>query len=249
MLLLGSTLYANAAVTIPMPAGAVTVNQTPNQSGQTNELAQECIECNELAFNCDEEDDHFNDFIDCQCDDSENWADFCPSAVGQSGSVDSAIRTVASGATIIPATLVVTSVDSVTVAHKDTEGTAFQDAECHETFHVAGALRTNTFECAQAQVTQDEAWTQDGRKDTEFHEEHDLCTPLSCDCKHIKGKDFGEFCDCECGDDCVDEDEIADPIEDIEKRINSQIDKAISDILSDVVERCISSSLKNCISL
>ena len=151
MLLLGSTLYANAAVTIPLPAGAVTVNQTPNQSGQTSDLAEYTIDCNELAFGNDEEhQDHYDDFIDCQCDDSEDWADFCPSKVGQSGSVDSAVRTVASGATIIPATLVVTSVDSVTVAHKDTDGTAFQDAEAHETFHVAGALRTNTFECAQA---------------------------------------------------------------------------------------------------
>jgi len=68
-------------------------------------LAQECIDCNEETFiNCEAVEDNNDIWDNCGgCED--DWGNFCPSKVGESGHVESAVRTVASGAVIIPAIL------------------------------------------------------------------------------------------------------------------------------------------------
>jgi len=68
---------------------------------------------------------------------------------------------------------------------------------------------------------------------------------VDCECNGISGKDllgFDESCGCE-------KDHIVDPDADIERRITAQVEKSISDILSEIVNRCVSSSLHDCIQI
>lgn len=79
-----------------------------------------------------------------------------------------------------------------------------------------------------------------------------------CECKPISSGNRGKVdtsADCDCVS-CLDADKekskrnhIDNADSDIEGKVSNQVEKAISDILSDVVNRCISNSLKSCISI
>lgn len=129
-------------------------------------------------------------------------------------------------------------------------GSKSQHADLVSDFHLLGNLNTNICTVSGGQECAINNWGSDGTGAETYDSSEETHCPCSCDCKTLHpGADeelFG-LCGCNGEYDDWDEEEIIDPEEDIERRINKAIEKTIGELLSDVINRCISSSLEDCI--
>jgi hypothetical protein len=208
--------------------------------GCQEDLVQGAIDANNACF-CNEDDDCecWNDDNDCGCDGKPKHG----------GSGSTVVRTTATGAVIIPAVQVVTTVDCYTTGTNNTVGHVTQTVDKTRDYDVCGDLKTDTYECQSGTFSGSDCWKAKGCKSCEYADEHDTDEACKCECRNMRCPDNEKYFEgCSCGGKC-DEHKGCDPEEDIDEKINAQIDKAISEILSDVVERCISSSLKGCIEI
>jgi len=165
-------------------------------------------------------------------------------------------NTVSQGAVFVPS-YVTTSITNITSNHSEsTNGFESETEACNEDFHVTGAFQTCIFNAEQGQATIDDAWAQNGIRNSSYNQGMPTFCPCKCDCHSscpkADGSKCGTNCDCFHGIGCDHRSEHAqctDPDDDIERRINEEVQRTISDLLSDIVNRCISTSLQGCIEI
>lgn len=121
----------------------------------------------------------------------------------------------------------------------------------HEAFLASGHFENQKFSARESCFDQLEDFNATGSRDCDYSDESMDDQFECCECKPLHGVHADDFRHdfCECHDSCVHKHHVADPDADLDRRIESSVEKAISDILSDVVNRCISSSLKDCIKI
>jgi hypothetical protein len=124
-------------------------------------------------------------------------------------------------------------------------------------FSYNGTLESHTYDVQQSCFSAEEEFNEEGCGNFDY-DQHSMDLAADCECKPISAGNRGKVdtnADCDCVS-CLDADKekskrnhIDNADADIEHKVSNQVEKAISDILSDVVNRCISSSLKSCISI
>lgn len=166
-----------------------------------------------------------------------------------SGNMTGSSNVVAQGAVFVPAQQIVTNYNCTTCAQSNTTGHVYESAHYEDSFAVAGAIKTERFDCIQACLTDNDQWASAGESSCDYTENHDICHPCKCECGDgdLKVGDWVSETGCDCGH--KKKESCGSPEDDIERRINAQVEKVISDLLSDVVNRCISSSLHDCVEL
>lgn len=118
-----------------------------------------------------------------------------------------------------------------------------------QAFTSNGTVEAHTFDVQQSCLTDVETFDSEGCGEWNFNQ-HSEDIGADCECKQIPAGHRGRVdthCDCDCPE--PRKDKLSNPDDDIENTVTKQVEKAISDILSDVVERCISTTLKSCITL
>ena len=129
-------------------------------------------------------------------------------------------------------------------------GTKSQHADLNSDFHLVGNLNRTITASQESNSCALNNWGADGTGAETFDSSEDTHCPCSCDLKSLHpgaDEELFDLCPCNGNYDDWDEEEVIDPEEDIERRINKAIEKTIGELLSDVINRCISSSLEDCI--
>lgn len=121
-----------------------------------------------------------------------------------------------------------------------------------EAYSVNGELTNQKYEAFQACTTETDDFEGEGGAVCDFEQmEHSNNFEDPCECRPLHGRSAKYHSDAaeRCDDSCVHAEEIGNPDEDLDHRIADSVEKAISDILSDVINRCISTSLHDCIQI
>lgn len=146
--------------------------------------------------------------------------------------------------TVIPQITLSTTTDVVTTGcHSNSE--QYTENTCVDNdYHVSGNLRTHKYDCVQECQCDDDCFEVCSDSHSTInrcgheHQNEQIGTPSSnnageCNCQNFDGE-------------VVD---AADPDEDISERVGKSVEATIGDVLSGIINRCISSSLKSCITI
>lgn len=150
----------------------------------------------------------------------------------------------------IPLQSISTATAEVTTTCFENNQEAARNIDKRGSFTYSGNFESSVIDVQQQCFDHCEDFTESGCADWDFTQ-HSENIGADCECRPIQGSNRARLdtnCDCDCVDNQREKDnKVDDPDRDIENRVSKQVERAIADILSDVVNRCISSSLKDCI--
>jgi hypothetical protein len=169
-----------------------------------------------------------------------------------SGDAVSESHLVAQGEVVIPEQHIVTSLE---VAEYNTSHAASNKTKAvhsAEAFSVNGEIVNQKFEAFQACTTETDDFVGEGSAACDFNQQemsNNFEDPCECRALHGRHAQYHNDNELECEDSCVHSESVGDEDADLDHRIADSVEKAISDILSDVINRCISTSLHDCIQI